>query len=233
MSRSIRFAVARPRLREDIHVVDQNASTVTTRPHQVTTERRRTRGQAIRTATVLAGLLHLVAAALLMGIPASSPTFDEVPTPESNATSPPPAALSARPNATPAKATSAPSRIIASAIAPTSRPRPTPTAHRNRTTPPAAAAQATPPRHHPHTPAALPDVPKPSKPNSANSRPTETGTQQASLSAPPETSPSHTPPGQGGQPPGQEKKSAQLPVDDQPSQELHTPPGQARKAPSP
>ncbi|MBE1584558.1 hypothetical protein H4W80_002816 [Nonomuraea angiospora] len=230
MSRSIRFAVARPRLREDIHVIDQNASTVTTRPHQAITERRRTRGQAIRTATVLAGLLHLVAAALLIGIPASSPTFDEVPTPESNTTSQPPAALSARPNATPTRATSAPRRIIASAIAPTSRPRPTPTSRRKRTTPPAAGAQATPPRHHPHTPAALPDVPKPSKPDS---RPTATGTQQASLSAPPETSPSHTPPGQGGQPPGQEKKSAQLPVDGQPSKDLHTPPGQERKVTSP
>ncbi|MBB5781830.1 hypothetical protein HD596_008586 [Nonomuraea jabiensis] len=231
MSRSIRFAVARPRLREDIHVVGQNASTVTTRPHQATTERRRTRGQAIRTATVLAGLLHLVAAALLVGIPASSPTFDEVPIPESNITSPPPAALSARPNATPTRATPAPRRIIASAIAPTSRPRPTSTARRTRTTPPAAAAaQATPPRHQPHTAATLPDIPKSSKPHS---RPTATGTQQASLSAPPETSPSHTPPGQGGQPPGQEKKSAQLPADDRPSQELHTPPGQARKTTSP
>ncbi|WP_327580547.1 hypothetical protein OHA25_31315 [Nonomuraea sp. NBC_00507] len=64
-------------------------------------ERGSRRARAVRISTVLAGLLHLAMAAVLAGIPGSSPTLDRVPVPEGYTTAPPPAALSARPAASP------------------------------------------------------------------------------------------------------------------------------------
>ncbi|MGP3965944.1 hypothetical protein ACTWPT_59385, partial [Nonomuraea sp. 3N208] len=63
-------------------------------PQDAASERR---AHAVRISTVLAGVLHLVMAAVLAGIPGSSPTLDQVPVPEGYTTAPPPAALSARP----------------------------------------------------------------------------------------------------------------------------------------
>ncbi|MGP3955126.1 hypothetical protein ACTWPT_03945 [Nonomuraea sp. 3N208] len=60
------------------------------------------RSRAVKIAVVLAGVVNLVAAGILIGIPGIRTTLDSVPTPAGDRATPPAAALSRSPAATPA-----------------------------------------------------------------------------------------------------------------------------------
>ncbi|MFB9630534.1 hypothetical protein [Nonomuraea helvata] len=182
-------------------------------PHEASTVQRHGRGRAIRIATVLAGLAQLVLAALLIGIPAGSPTLDEVPVPEGVATTPSPAALAVHPTATPVR----PTPRAYPATNPTRAPRTTPTARRSRTAPP-VAARVTPPRQKTETATVPSDAP---------TRATKSATTD--IPEPSEPSRQHTPPGQTREPPGQADELAQETTHEQPTLHANIPHGQTQK----
>lgn len=206
------------------HASGRNAHPVTTHPHQAATVQRHGRGQTILIATLLAGLLHLALAALLIGIPASSPTLDPLPTPEGNTIAASLGALAMRLTTAPAGPTPRQHPVDAVAATPTSilTSTPAPTAHPRRATPQPVAVRTTPIRHKPVSAAAPPGISESTNPAL---RPAASATRPASLSTSPEMRDQRMPPGQTREPPGQAGKSPQEPAKEQAS----TPPGQIGK----
>ncbi|MFI7455512.1 hypothetical protein ACIBQX_49195 [Nonomuraea sp. NPDC049714] len=168
--------------------------------------------------------MHLVLAAILLGIPSSTPTLDPFDTPDSDATAPPAAAQPASalvrdhttsvPAAVPAASAPA-ARISPTTDTPHPSTRPTPgrttepvparTRHPARTPPPAHTRTTTAPTRRPAgRPAATPHRTRPATPTDDD---------------PPATTPKpkHTPPGQTREPPGQATR--------------RTPPGQPKQPP--
>ncbi|SDL76863.1 hypothetical protein SAMN05421869_13095 [Nonomuraea jiangxiensis] len=213
------------------HGRSSDSRAVMTSRDDATTQRRHHRDQSLRISTVLAGVLHLVLAALLIGVPASSPTLDEVPVPEDDHAASPPAALSRDPVVTPVRSAApvqgaTPSRPSgASVTTPTRRPRPTPITRRTRATPP-ATARITPPRQQPTVAAAFDGLPRAT---TRAIRPTKTATRPPRPNPSREPTPRHTPPGQTREPPGQAAKSARGLRDEHPARRPDIPPGQLRK----
>ncbi|GAA3694412.1 hypothetical protein GCM10022224_069980 [Nonomuraea antimicrobica] len=126
-------------------------SAVLTEQYDHATERRDRRGRALRISTVLAGVVHLVLAGILIGIPGSSPTLDPLPVPEQQkqADPRPGSALSRRAAATPAHGhpTAPPAPVTApEGSASAATPRPTPTRVRERGAVPPSGARTSPPR---------------------------------------------------------------------------------------
>ncbi|TYB53461.1 hypothetical protein FXF51_49315 [Nonomuraea sp. PA05] len=184
-----------------------------TRPDHPTTQR-----QALRISTVLAGLLNLALAALLAGIPSSSPTLDEVPTPENHAAAPLPAvAVPVQLTASPGRSTT---RTRRPATAPTITPARKHSSHRPTATPrPQRSTRTAPAR--PTLVTAAPTASR--RPTPATSSPAEAGEAPKPSSTPePDAAAQHTPPGQTREPPGQANKEN--------NQDTHTPPGQAKKS---
>ncbi|MGP3912686.1 hypothetical protein [Nonomuraea sp. 10N515B] len=147
-------------------------------------ERGSRRARAVRISTVLAGLLHLAMAAVLAGIPGSSPTLDRVPVPEGYTTAPP-AALSARPAASPVLPTpdtAAPTALPVSGA--------TPADGRGRTPPggvPTGTVRPTPGRG---APVAVGATARGSK---TAARPGESATRPGTTAAPAKTTPAKGP----------------------------------------
>ncbi|TMR22916.1 hypothetical protein ETD86_10145 [Nonomuraea turkmeniaca] len=109
----------------------------------VDVERGSRRARAVRISTVVAGVLQLAVAAVLAGIPGSSPTLDHVPVPEGYPKEPPPAALSARPATSPIP-TPRPDPGRTTALPPSGAP-----ADGREGTPPPDAVRGTPPAVRP------------------------------------------------------------------------------------
>lgn len=199
-----------------------------TPPDHPTTQQPSRRGQALRISTVLAGLLHLALAALLVGIPSSSPTLDELPTPENHAAAPLPA-VAARIQLTvsPTTSTTQPPRITtAPAITPTrkhSNHRPTAIPSPQRPTRP-AVIRTTPAR--PTLVATTPTAShRPAPATSSPAKADEAPQLPPSSTPEPEVTSPHTPPGQTREPPGQVAKEQRA----EHIEDTDIPPGQAKK----
>lgn len=164
--------------------------------------------QAVKIATVLAGLMHLVLAAILLGIPSSSPTLDSFDIPGSDATTPPAAALPASALARD-RATSMPTARASPALSPLStRPTPERIAPK-RTTEPVPART----RRPAHTPSPAYTRTTTSPAQRPTGRPATTphrATRPVTATAddPPATTSKRIPPGRTRTPPGQASRQA-------------------------
>jgi hypothetical protein len=179
--------------------------------------RRRYRAHAVRISAVLAGIVNLVVAAVLIGIPGDRPTLGAMPTPEGDALVPTAGALTAHPATSPVAPTPHPLPASAPRAAPLER-HATPTADRGRT-PPAVRSTPAAVRTAPATVRPTPAKDSSVRPGRKTGR-TKTPVARHTATAPPEARP--TPPGQTKEPPGQAKE---------PPGQAKEPPGQAKEPP--
>ncbi len=230
MSRSKRPARPQTPTRRTLHAAGTGHPTVTTPQRPTPSDPRQRRAQAVKISTVLAGILQLVLATLLVGIPGSSITLDPLPTPESDTTPRHAVALSIRPSTSPLSA------------APYRRPATTGPSHRQR---PRRTTSAPRPQRHgtPITTRAISPRPVPvatSGPSHHLQPPTSAAKPTKSVIDPPtgasqEPPPSQSaPPGQTKEPPGQGNnphgpKNEDKHGEQRPGPPANLPPGLAEK----